>query len=169
MLDALVEDGYADLSIESVAERAGVHKTTIYRRWHDTPGLVADALLARSEDEVPVPDTGDTTADLAALARSVAANLASPVGRALARTMVGQADTPEIAEITEDFWRTRFGVAREIVDRGVARGDLPADTDGDRIIEMLVAPIWFRTLVRREAPDEAEVEDLVSFVLGEQM
>src|SRR5687767_15007682 len=74
----LAEDGYERLSIETVAVRAGVHKTTVYRRWPTRAQLVVDALQERSERNVPVPDTGTFAGDLDALARSVVANIGSP-------------------------------------------------------------------------------------------
>jgi AcrR family transcriptional regulator len=86
--ELLTEAGYDGLSIEAVAGRAGVHKTTVYRRWPTKADLIADALTARSAQHVPVPDTGTFAGDLAELAESIAANIGSPVGGAMTRTLV---------------------------------------------------------------------------------
>ena len=67
-LDELAAVGYGNLSFESVAHRAGVHKTTLYRHWPGREALVREALLARSEVTVPIPDTGSLGADLIAFA-----------------------------------------------------------------------------------------------------
>src|SRR5688572_9801014 len=68
--EALAEDGYDALSIEAVGARAGVHKTTVYRRWPTKADLVADAARARSEQHVPIPDTGGLAGDLRLLAEA---------------------------------------------------------------------------------------------------
>jgi AcrR family transcriptional regulator len=68
---ALAEDGYEALNVEDVARRAGVHKTTVYRRWPTKPELVADAVRERSDERVEVPDTGTLAGDLQALARAL--------------------------------------------------------------------------------------------------
>ena len=75
--DLLAEVGYEALTFEAVAQRAGVHKTTVYRRWPTKPDLVADAARERSVQLVEVPDTGTLLGDLTALARAVAANIGS--------------------------------------------------------------------------------------------
>src|SRR5664280_783734 len=77
-LDQLAESGYDGLSFEAVAVRAGVHKTTLYRRWSDRTDLVLDAMLELSSQTVPVPDFGSVRADLLAIARGIAGNLSSP-------------------------------------------------------------------------------------------
>src|SRR5512132_695784 len=60
----LLRTGYAGLSVEAVADRAGVHKTTVYRRWGTLQQLVTDALLAHVSAKVPQPDTGTLRSDL---------------------------------------------------------------------------------------------------------
>src|ERR1700753_1071834 len=77
-LGELADGSYADASIESIAARAGVHKTTIYRRWGTTAELVTQALASAASTMIQVPDTGAAASDLRALARSVQAILASP-------------------------------------------------------------------------------------------
>ena len=91
--DLLAEVGYEALTYEAVATRAGVHKTTVYRRWPSKPDLVADASRERSEQLVAVPDTGTLEGDLRALARAVVANITSDVGRPMTTTLVAAAAT----------------------------------------------------------------------------
>src|SRR3712207_1543584 len=67
-IDALVDVGYDGLSVEDVARRAGVHKTTVYRRWPTRAALVAEATRERSQQVIPVPDTGTLAGDLRQLA-----------------------------------------------------------------------------------------------------
>jgi AcrR family transcriptional regulator len=150
----LVETGYDALSIEAVADRAGVHKTTVYRRWPTKAELVADALSERSEQHVPVPDTGTFAGDLTALARSVASNIGSADGTAMARTLVSAATTSaEVAATAADFWRERLALTGAIVDRAVERGELPRGTDPNLVIETLIGPLYVRLLLTGEPVD----------------
>jgi AcrR family transcriptional regulator len=90
-LAELVRCGYDQASVETIAARAGVHKTTIYRRWRTKDELVASALEAVADSRIEAPDTGDITADLRLLARAVRATLTSPDGAAAVRAMVVRA------------------------------------------------------------------------------
>src|SRR5687767_4303129 len=104
-LELLAEAGYDTFSIDQVAARAGVHKTTIYRRWATEDDLIADATRQRSREQVPVPDTGTFHGDLRALARSVAANIRSPTVRMLtANVVAASSSSPELASETRRFW-----------------------------------------------------------------
>ena len=81
-LHELTVNGYAALSVEAVASRAGVNKTTIYRRWPTLDDLLVDALMTWSHDAIPGPDTGSIETDLLALGRELADQLDGGVGRA---------------------------------------------------------------------------------------
>lgn len=164
-LEILGEDGFGSLTIDEVAARADVHKSTVYRRWGSRERLVGEALAARSADEIPVPDTGTLRGDLEAIVGGVAASLATPLGRALAQTMVGQGDDPEIARITEEFWTTRFERTSVVVDRAIERGELPDGADTRLVVEMVVATIWFRSIVTRAQVDDGLVSPVIDAVL----
>ena len=165
-LDLLGEGGLADLTVDAVAERAGVHKTTIYRRWGSRERLVGAALATQSAESISVPDTGDLRGDLVEVARAVAANLASPLGRALAQTVVGHGDDPEIARLAEGFWSSRFDRTAPVVERAVRRGELAEGTDPRLVVELVVAPVWFRSIVVREPVDDDHLEVVVDVALA---
>ena len=80
-LAELADTGYAALTIENIARRARVHKTTIYRRWPDRESLVADVLGERIALDFPIPDAGSLQADLQELAQAFVAWVTSPTGR----------------------------------------------------------------------------------------
>lgn len=164
-LAELVEVGYAGLRFEAVASRAGVHKTTVYRRWPDRSSLVAEALLVQRDADVPVPDTGALEGDLRALARSVGASIRSPTGAALARMLVLEAGRPSVAALAQEFWHERLWRAGTVVARAVARGELPADTDADLLVEALIGPLYFRALLVGAPVDDAHVDRLVDLLL----
>jgi AcrR family transcriptional regulator len=148
-VDALLASGYAGLSVDDVASRAGVHKTTIYRRWPDLGALVVEALLDRQQEVVPMPDTGALRSDLLALLDAVAANVTSPDGKALLRA-AQETGPSEIDDLVHRFWRPRFALAREIFQRSEDRGEIAKGLDHGTLIELLVAPLYLRLLVTRE-------------------
>jgi AcrR family transcriptional regulator len=161
----LAEGGYDTLSIEQVADRAGVHKTTVYRRWPTKLDLVVDATRERSREHVPVPDTGTFAGDLRALARSVAANLRSPRVRTMTSNLVAAAATsPELSARTHEFWAERLEMTRRVVDRAVARGEIAATSNHELIIEALVGPLYLRLLLTGEAIDDDTADRIAELV-----
>jgi AcrR family transcriptional regulator len=164
-IDELAERGFSALSFESVAARAGVHKTTLYRRWGSRENLLLDVALHTAADAVPVPDTGSLVTDLAALAAAVARNLRSKPVEAMLRAVVSEALVhPEVATAARDFWDARFQAANEIIRRAVARGEVEANVNADLIIESLIGPLYLRVLVTQEPLDDAFVEELSTLV-----
>jgi AcrR family transcriptional regulator len=163
--ELLAATGYDGLSIEAVAERAGVHKTTVYRRWPTKAELIADALSERSEEHVPVPDTGTLSGDLTALARAVAANIGSDVGAAMARTLVAASITStEVADTGATFWSERLALTGTIVERAIARGEIPRDTDPNLVIEAVIGPLYVRLLLTGEPIDARFAEQVAALV-----
>ena len=120
-LAELAERGYEGLSFEAVAARAGVHKTTVYRRWPERPTLVLDALLELSERTVPLPDSGSLRGDLIALAKAIAANLSSPEVAAVLRALIAARREPAIAAAVDRYWRARFDLVAQVVRSAAAR------------------------------------------------
>jgi AcrR family transcriptional regulator len=140
-IDELAAGGYAAFSLDRVAARAGVHRTTLYRRWGSRDALVLDATLDRAERAVPIPDTGSTRGDLVAYAREVIANVSTPEMNAVVRAFASEAARrPELAEGARQFWARRFALARDVVRRGVDRGDVAADVDADALLEAVLGP-----------------------------
>ncbi|MFD6351088.1 TetR/AcrR family transcriptional regulator [Nocardia tengchongensis] len=165
-LEALADNGFDELSIGAVAARAGVHETSIYRRWKTRDRLILDALLEHSAENLPVPDTGSLRGDLVEFNRSLMAIVESPLGTALGRVMAGGDDGPEFAEARAEFWRTRLAAGCVMLDRAVARGELAAAPDTWLVLETLTAPVHFRKLLTREPFDDGFAERIVDLVLN---
>ncbi|APA95782.1 TetR/AcrR family transcriptional regulator [Nocardia seriolae] len=165
-LEALADNGFDQLSIGLVAERAGVHETSIYRRWKSRDRLIFDALLEHSEQHLPVPDTGSLRGDLVEFNRALVAIVESPLGTALGRVMAGGIDDPELAAARADFWHLRMDAAQIMLDRAVARGELSAAPDPWLVLETLTAPVHFRKLLTREPFDDGYAERVVDLVLN---
>ena len=166
-LEQLAETGYAALSLEGVARRAGVHKTSLYRRWGTRDSLVLDAILERAGQWVPIPDTGSVRRDLLELARAIIANVSTPEMEAVIRAFVAEAPRESaLASRGREFWAARFAADRQIVQRGIDRGELPADTDPDLVIEALLGPLYLRPLVTGQPLEMAFVERVVDLLLA---
>ncbi|CAL9365993.1 TetR/AcrR family transcriptional regulator [Streptomyces sp. enrichment culture] len=164
-LQAVAEHGADAVSIPEIARQAGVHETSVYRRWGGREQLVTDALLAHSQELLPVPDTGTLRGDLIAFADSLAAYLATPLGTALTRAMSATHDDAALAENRQRFWDTRIDLAQVMIDRAVARGELPEDTDPALAVELLGAPLHFRSLLTRQPVDSTFTAKVVDVLL----
>jgi AcrR family transcriptional regulator len=159
---ALAEDGYEALNIDDVAQRAGVHKTTVYRRWPTKAELVAAAVRERSQERVEVPDTGTFGGDLQALARAIAANIGSDDGSSMVKNLLAITGTSNVlAEETREFWAERLRLTGAIVQRAIARGELPAGVDANLVIEALIGPLYVRLLFSGE-PIVSNIADQIA-------
>jgi AcrR family transcriptional regulator len=155
-LAELAERGFGGLSVENVAARSGVHKTTVYRRWGGPEGLVADALAQAAAEPWPVPDTGTAEGDLRGVVRLVLTGFTDPRDGPVARAFIAAAQqSPAAARALAGFFAARHEQAAVVVERAVARGELPAGTDGAEVIRCAVAPLYYRLLVSGEPLDGA--------------
>lgn len=146
-LDLLVEEGFAGMSVEGVAARAGVGKATIYRRWGNKADLVLDAVIHRCQDHVVSPDTGSLRGDAAEMLRALLGKFRRD-GRLMQAFSAEQHRHPELADtFRATFLAERRAAMREILERGVARGDLAADADLDLLGDVGAALMWHRISV----------------------
>ncbi|MGI8336776.1 TetR/AcrR family transcriptional regulator [Actinomadura scrupuli] len=163
-IDELIESGYAGLSMEAVANRAGVHKATVYRRWGTLDGLLVDALVRFAERSVAMPDTGSIDSDLRQLARSALAVLADRGGQALVRAMVSVGQQSQVAQVVRAFWAEHTTMVAEIVARAVGRGELPPGTRPADISRAIGAPLYMRLLVTAEPLDDEAADQSAAAV-----
>ncbi|MER7212931.1 TetR/AcrR family transcriptional regulator [Streptosporangium sp. NPDC000239] len=154
-LAELAEHGYGGLTVENVAIRSGVHKTTVYRRWGSVEGLIADALELAREEPWPMPDTGSFQEDLREIVRLVQSGFADPVAGPVSAAFVTAAvQNGDAARSLHDFFTARHEQAAEVVRRAVERGEVPAGTDGADVIRTAVAPVYYRLFVTHEPVTE---------------
>ena len=166
-LAELAEGGYAALSLERIAHRAGVNPTSLYRRWGKRERLVLEAMLEQVAQHVSVPDTGSLRDDLLELARTAAANAARPEVAAMARAVAAQAPyDPELATANEAFWAERLELDGAIVERAIERGDVDAATEPTEVIEAVIGPIHLRLLLTGRPVDDAFLERTVDTVVN---
>jgi AcrR family transcriptional regulator len=160
------ESGYDALAIEAIAERAGVAKTTIYRRWATKELLVAEA-IERLVLAVPVPDTGSVEQDVLALMSVTRRMYADPGTASLLPALVAAiARSPRVADAIRSGMTAAWSAAMgTVLRRGIARGALRADADVPLVLELLAGPLFYRFLWLGGPVDEPYVRAVVAAVL----
>ena len=160
-LELLAEDGYAQLTVERIAARAGVGKASVYRRWPDKVSVVLEA-VSRNPERPSAPDTGSLRGDalgfLLSLARYRtlhAEAVAAISSEALTDPRFGDVFRTELAE-------PMMGGMRAILDRAIARGELPTGTDVTLLGSVPLALFQMQRLLSGRQPDEAFVERVVA-------
>lgn len=163
----LLEDGYQGLTIDGVAARAKVGRPTIYRRWPSKPALVV-AALARSTGLAPAPDTGSLREDLLAVQRHQVALMNSAGWRRITPGLTADlAADPELARTyLAEFIAPRRRSVWDALDRGIARGELPAGIDHAFISDLLTGPLFYRALGCGEHLEPEAAERTVDVVLA---
>lgn len=137
--ELVTELGRERVTVPLVAERAGVSASSIYRRWGDLSGLLADTALQRLDPDRPLRDTGSLAGDLQSWAEEFSAHLCQPCHRSLLKAAAAL-DTEE----DSDCLMRRRQEAGTLVDRACQRGESPPSTD--QVIDHLIAPIVFRLI-----------------------
>ena len=166
-LAELADTGYAALTVENIARRAGVHKTTIYRRWTDRESLVADVLGERIAVDFPIPDTGSVEADLHQLAQAFVAWVTSPTGQMIfAAVYSDAARIPGISDVRRELFEYGPRRAAVVIERAIERGELPAGTDPALVLRTLIAPIYFQLTVTAEPVDPAAADQAAQIALA---
>lgn len=148
----LVDHGYDTLTVDAVADRAGVHRTTVYRRWRDVGGLLADVLVDAAGDDWCPPDTGSLEGDLHALNLEIHAGLTAnpPVTAAL---IAASFRSVQAAEALRMFFADRYARCAVIVRRAVDRGEVPAGTNPHALLVAATAPIYHELVLLRFPTD----------------
>src|SRR5271157_5690674 len=166
-LKLLKEDGgFPELSIEAIAADANVGKTTVYRWWPTKGALVADAFSASADQELRFPNTGSVQNDMRLQMRRVIRIFRSKRGKVVAALLAGGQSDPELIEAFRDrFLWPRRRQAYQTLQRGIDRGELPADSDLDLILDSLYGPIYMRFLIRHDKLDESFADQLSALVL----
>ena len=152
-LGLLAEHGYA-FTVDEVAEAAGVHKTSVYRRWPTKAALVAAAVSRLAATQVPAHRTGDPLADLTRLAVDVARALRTGAGSgAIRAVLAAAADDPELVPTARQFLTGRYQLAVEIIQEGIDAGVLRDDVDSTLVWESIVNPLHLRAILGTPAGD----------------
>ena len=155
------------LSIEAIAERAGVGKMTIYRWWRSKVAVIIDSFLENHVAQTPIDTEGPAIDALRRHVASLARVYAGPEGRLVAQLIAEcQYDPDALDEFRERFWKDRGRAVRALIERAVDEGSLRREVDPEFIGELIYAPIYFRLLSRSGPLDDAFAETVVATVLA---
>jgi AcrR family transcriptional regulator len=153
-LDGLVQDGFAHLTMEGVADRAGVGKASLYRRWPNKVALVVDTLRRLAEERIVLPDTGSVHDDMLAYLRAIVRTkrTESEVLSAIGHEVASHAELAEA--LRQEILPVLSKPVATIIRRGIERGELPPSTDVDLLVAIGPALVHHRRMTTGQAADE---------------
>ena len=155
------------VTADAIARRAGVSKTTIYKWWPNKSLVALDAYLAGMTEQVAMPDTGSAELDFTQQLKSVMAFYTSPLGRLFCQFLAeGQSDPGFLALFRERFLYARRDTARVMWRRGVDRGEIREEIDGEIVLDLIYGPMIFRLLAGHGSLSDRESEAVVEAVFG---
>ncbi len=163
--ELVAEYGFRGVTIEAVAARSGIARTTIYRQWRGSNELLVDAFAA-DKCAVVFPNTGDLRADLSAGLLELADTLGGNDGGRLLPAMLEAAERdPEFAQLSKSFIDARRKPLRDRLTQAVRSGELPTDIDLETLMAMLAGPLFYRRLLTHQGLGRAVVERIVRTVI----
>jgi hypothetical protein len=165
--ELLVEVGYAGLTIEGVAARAGVAKPTIYRRWPVKGVLVSEACFGKTK-AMPMPDTGDVAGDLRIIVGWGVDEFMAPEARAAVPGLVAElrSDSGVRRLIQERVLEPEYARVRQVLERARDRGELRTDVDLELLMDVLVGTVFARAVLLDHPLDDRLVDELVELSLS---
>jgi AcrR family transcriptional regulator len=165
VLDLLGSRGYAGLTLDELAARSGVAKSTILRRWPSKAAVAAAGVERLALQSVDVPDFGTLHRDLHALMHGAVDTFVRGRGQFVPRLMREAGHHPEITDLLHAVLHTRRQAYRRVLARATARGELDPTVDQELLIDMLIGPVWTRLLITRDPITRDYVDAIVQMVL----
>ncbi|MBO2458372.1 TetR/AcrR family transcriptional regulator [Actinomadura sp. LCR2-06] len=164
MVELVAERGVAQVTMDAVAQRAGVSKPAIYRRWPTKQDLVIAAAESRV-GPLTIPDLGDFREELRVVLEFRARAYRAPgVDRLMAGVIGAAAEAGAARGAYGDYAFRVMAETRQILERGIVRGDVRPDVDVSAMTTLVAAPLIFRLVGEMAAPDERLVESLVELI-----
>nr|WP_091216916.1 TetR/AcrR family transcriptional regulator [Paenibacillus sp. BC26] len=150
--ELLLGNGYEAVTIEKIAEKAGVSKATIYKWWPNKAAVVADGFFNAAASQMPVPDTGSVMEDILIHAINLAVFMESKEGNMIAELIgQGQMNQTLMQVFREYYVKPRRAESAMILTRGINRGELSPNLDVNSSIDLLYGPLFYRLLVSGES------------------
>ncbi len=159
---------FPHLTIEAVAARSGVAKTTIYRRWRAKDELALSVVIDMVEQVIQTPDLGNTRDELIAFVDATVQVLGkTPMGRVLQGIVSDLATDPELAQsFAEKVVGVRLAEMARLVRAGIERGELRPGTDPYNVNEILLGAVYYRLLFSADPLDDGLAERIVDYILN---
>jgi AcrR family transcriptional regulator len=166
--ELLGESGVGGFTVDEVARRSGVAKTTIYRHWPSREALVIDA-CSRITDEQEVPDTGSLEGDVTAILTNIGQLLGTARWSSVLPSIVDVAERdPEFADVHRRIQHGHAAPLREVIERAAGRGEIQETADRATMIAGLMGPLFYRRWFSREPIDEHFIKRIVSNAIVSQ-
>lgn len=163
LLELLAEGGLEACTFQNVANRAGIERSTLYRRNPDRWPTIMDAIIELAERKTANFDTGAFRTDLLATILNLAAILKSPLGPPLIE-VAGALQSGVAPGQGERFWKSRQQHLAPMFEAAIERGELPADVDRDELFAMAAGPIYFRRFIASQPLTDDWVRKVVDQV-----
>jgi AcrR family transcriptional regulator len=160
----LQESGFDKLTVSAVAARAGVHETSIYRRWKTREGLAMEATFAMFASNIAVPDKGSLIEDLTALLATAGRYLESPLGHAAMQFGLAMRHDAAVTRELHMLWANRFDAFHSVFNRAAQRGEYAA-TNPKLLLEALIGAVYLRVFLLREPVTPKAMRTLVVALL----
>ncbi|ALB47940.1 TetR/AcrR family transcriptional regulator [Clostridium beijerinckii] len=161
--DLLLESGFGSVTIEKIAEKAGVSKATIYKWWSNKAAVVMDAFFDAAVVRLPVPDTGSTMDDIIIQVNNLANFLTSREGKVINEIIAeGQSDQKLAETYRTVYFKPRRLDSRYILERGISRGELKEDLDIELVMDLVFGPLFYRLLITGDIVDENFIRNMVT-------
>jgi AcrR family transcriptional regulator len=165
-LDLMDETAFAQVTAEAIAQRAGTAKATIYRWWPNKAAVVIEAFRETVGPELPLKDMGSLRENLTTQVRNFARVLSGRGGRMLKSFVVAAGSDPDVAAAFRSIWSDpRRAEAKAMLRQKQESGQLRNDADLDLVLDSLYGPLYYRFLVKNEAPSQKYAEALAELVI----
>jgi AcrR family transcriptional regulator len=165
--DLLRDQGTGGVTIDAIAEAAGVGRQTIYRWWPNKGAVVAEAMARGARAIVPARDTGSFSGDLVGFLTDSFAALEDPGTRRVLRQLASAAVHDEhVAEVLAEFTAQRRAALRALLERGVASGAIAATADLDMLADLAYGVLWYRLLIGHAPLDAGAARDLAAHLIA---
>ena len=162
--ELLLETGFGAVTIEKIAERAGVSKATIYKWWPNKAAVVMDAFFDVAVVRLPIPDTGSTIKDMIIQVNNLAKFLTSREGKVINEIIAeGQYDQKLAETYRTIYFKPRRLDSRYILERGISRGELKQNLDIELIMDLIFGPVFYRLLITGDVVDENFIKSLIGY------
>ncbi|MCX9191186.1 TetR family transcriptional regulator [Carbonactinospora thermoautotrophica] len=163
-LDLLRDGGYTSVTTDAIAARAGVSKSTLYRRWRNKTQLLLDAAYLEIP-RVHVPDVGDFRDQVRLLLEQRLEQYRKPgVERSFGGLIGAAAENPEFGDSFSEWIEVQKSATAQIIQRAIARGEVRPDINVDHLTTLIAAPLVFRLVVERRTPDKEFVESILNVI-----
>ncbi|WP_312967153.1 TetR/AcrR family transcriptional regulator [Acinetobacter gerneri] len=164
-IELIQELGYEQTEIPAIAERAGVNKTSIYRRWPNKADLVIDVALTHINVDIPIPNTGCLSEDLFLLLKNISITINTPFAKGVLIAIITHQDDINLNKAQTLFWNERYDHSSQIIQRAIARKELTEDTNCRLMLEIATAPLFHSTLLTGRIKSDSEIKIIVDKVI----